>query len=155
ADAGRDYRQALLDRIPPAKRQPNLIPALRRDAEAMVQADRRYRAIDDLERAIAYGADDGQIWLRLAQIQEEYGNNDHVLASAYNAYRKSTDPAQRGNALFVIGRDYDRHDSYKEALAAFTAGLALTGSPKVAERVAQLKVLVSFRVIKVETHAEA
>ena len=47
-------------------------------------------------------------------------------ASAYNAYLKSTDPVERGNALFLIGRDFDRHDKQKEALAAFEAGLALT-----------------------------
>ena len=39
------------------------------------------------------------------------------MPSAYNAYRKSTDPVERGNALFIIGRDYDRHDKFKEALA--------------------------------------
>ena len=48
------------------------------------------------------------------------------MASAYNAYLKSTDPVERGAALFVIGRDYDRHDKHKEALAAFEAGLAFT-----------------------------
>ena len=55
-------------------------------------------------------------------------NDDHMPASAYNAYLKSTDPVERGNALFLIGRDYDRHDKQKEALAAFQAGLALTPS---------------------------
>ena len=48
------------------------------------------------------------------------------MASAYNAYLKSTDPVERGVALFVIGRDYDRHDKQKEALAAFDAGLNFT-----------------------------
>ena len=82
-------------------------------------------------------------------------SDDHVQASAYNAYLKSTDPVERGNALFLIGRDYDRHDKYKEALAAFEAGLALTQSAAVAERVEQLKRLVAFRVTKVEIEAEA
>ena len=50
------------------------------------------------------------------------------MASAYNAYLKSTDPVERGAALFLIGRDYDRHDKQKEALAAFEAGLAFTQS---------------------------
>ena len=46
-------------------------------------------------------------------------------AGAYNAYLKSTDPVERGTALFLIGRDFDRHDKQKDALAAFEAGLAL------------------------------
>ncbi len=77
------------------------------------------------------------------------------MAAAYNAYRKSADPVERGNALFIIGNDYDRHDKYKEALAVFQAGLGFTQAAGVATRVDQLKALVAFRVIKVEVEAEA
>jgi hypothetical protein len=73
----------------------------------------------------------------------------------YNAYLKSNDPVERGVALFVIGRDYDRHDKQKEALAAFEAGLTFTQSPSVAERAEQLRRLVAFRVTKVDVQAEA
>lgn len=155
ADAGTQYRQDLLDKVAPNKRQPNLIPRLRGDAADEYKAKRYSQAIDDLETAIAYGADDGLVWLRLAQAQAANGDEDHAMASAYNAYRKSTDPVERGNALFIIGRDYDRHDKYKEALAAFEAGLGFTQSAGVGERVAQLKALVAFRVTKVEVEAEA
>src|SRR5215472_7026314 len=154
ADAGKDYRQDLLDRFAAAKRKPTLIPRLRKDADEEYRAGRYGKAADDLETAIAYGADDGLVWLRLAQAQ--FGsNNDHAMSSAYNAYRKSTDPVERGNALFIIGRDYDRHDKFKEALAAFEAGLGFTQSEGIATRVDQLKELVAFRVIKVEIEAEA
>ncbi|HVH82668.1 MAG TPA: hypothetical protein VM782_24975, partial [Stellaceae bacterium] len=131
ADAARDYRQDLLDRVQPNKRQPNLIPRLRKDADEEYRAKRYDRAIDDLEKAISYGADDGLVWLRLAQAQVANSGDDHAMASAYNAYRKSTDPVERGNALFVIGREYDRHDKYKEALAAFEAGVGSTQSEGV------------------------
>jgi uncharacterized protein YfaS (alpha-2-macroglobulin family) len=155
ADAGRDYRQDLLNRVPAAKRQPNLIPRLRKDADDEYRAKRYSQAIDDLETAIAYGADDGLVWLRLAQAQLANDDEDHAMASAYNAYRKSTDPVERGNALFIIARDYDKHDKYKEALAAFEAGLGFTASPAVATRVDQLKALVAYRVTKVEVESEA
>ena len=125
AEAAAAYRQELLDSVPANKRQPALIPRLRRDADEDYRAKRYSQAIDDLTRAIAFGADDGLIWLRLAQNMAAT-NDDHMPASAYNAYLKSTDPVERGNALFLIGRDYDRHDKQKEALAAFEAGLALT-----------------------------
>ena len=154
ADASRDYRQDLLDRFPAAKRKPNLIPRLRKDAEEEYRAGRYSQTTNDLETAIAYGADDGLVWLRLAQAQFS-NNDDHAMPSAYNAYRKSTDPVERGTALFIIGRDYDRHDKFKEALAVFQAGLGLTQSTGVTTRVEQLKVLVSFRVIKVQVEAEA
>jgi alpha-2-macroglobulin len=155
ADAGQQYHQDLLDSIDAKKRQPNLIPRLRKDADDEFKAHRYRQATDDLEKAIANGADDGQIWLRLATAQLANDNEDHAMASAYNAYRKSTDAAERGNALFIIGRDYDKHDKYKEALAAFQAGIGLTQSADVATRIDQLKVLVAFRVTKVEIEAEA
>jgi len=155
ANAARDYRQDLLDRVPANKRQPNLIPRLRKDADEEYRAKRYDRAVDDLQKAISYGTDDGLVWLRLAQAQFANSDDDHAMASAYNAYRKSSDPVERGNALFVIGREYDRHDKFKEALAAFEAGVTFTQSQGVATRIDQLKVLVAFRVIKVEVQAEA
>jgi uncharacterized protein YfaS (alpha-2-macroglobulin family) len=155
ADAGTQYRQDLLDRVPANKRQPNLIPRLKKDADEEYKAKRYSQAVDDLEKAISFGADDGLTWLHLAQAQLAADNEDQAMSSAYNAYRKSTDPADRGNALFIIGRDYDRHDKYKDALAVFEAGLELTKSPAVTERVAQLKVLAAFRVTKVDVEAEA
>src|SRR5215468_6412018 len=130
ADAARDWRQELIDSVPANKKQPGLIAGWRR------------------------GADDGLVWLRLAQ-NELAVEHDHAMASAYNAYLKSTDPVERGVALFIIGRDYDRHDRQKEALAAFEAGLTFTQSPSVAERAEQLHRLVAFRVTKVEVQAES
>ncbi len=153
-DAAAGYRQELIDSVPAAKRQPALIARLRRDADGEYQAKRYAQAIDDLTRAIASGADDGRVWLHLAQALAG-ARDDHVPLAAYNAYSKSTDPVERGAALFLIGSDYDRHDKQKDALAAFQAGLALTGSASVAERVEQLKRLVLFRVTKVEIAAEA
>ncbi|MBV9551589.1 MAG: hypothetical protein JO032_02235, partial [Alphaproteobacteria bacterium] len=155
ADAGKDYHQDLLDRVPAAKRQPNLIPRLRKDADEEYRIKRYSRAVGDLEQAISFGADDGLVWLRLAQAQLANDDEDHAMASAYNAYRKSADPVERGNALFIIGRDYDNHDKYKEALAAFEAGLGFTPSEGVTTRVAQLKDLAAFRVTKVDVEAEA
>jgi uncharacterized protein YfaS (alpha-2-macroglobulin family) len=154
AEAGTAYRQELIDSVPVNKRQPSLIARLRSDADAEYRAKRYPQAIDDLSKAIAYGADDGLVWLRLAQ-NLVAADNDRASVAAYNAYAKSTDLVERGNALFLIGRDYDRHDKQKEALAAFQAGIALTSSPAVAERIEQLKRLVAFRVTKVEVQAEA
>jgi uncharacterized protein YfaS (alpha-2-macroglobulin family) len=155
ADAGTQYHQDLLDKVPANKRQPNLIARLRKDSADEYKAQRYQQAVDDLETAISYGADDGLVWLRLAQALLANSDDDHTIPAAYNAYRKSTDPVERGNALFIIGRDYDKHDKYKEALVAFQAGLGLTASSGVSIRVDQLKVLVAYRVIKVEVEAEA
>src|SRR5712691_13172910 len=120
AEAGAAYRQELIDSIPAGKKQPALIPRLRRDADAEYRAKRYAQAIDDLAKAIAYGADDGLVWLRLGQALAG-AQNDRIQAAAYNAYRKSTDPVERGVALFLIGQDYDRHDKQKEALAVLEA----------------------------------
>src|SRR6516164_1298860 len=154
AGAASDWRRELGDRIPANKRQPAMIAGWRRMAESDYQAKRYAAAIDELTRAIANGADDGLVWLRLGQ-SELAAEDDHAMASAYNAYLKSTDPVERGVALFVIGRDYDRHDKQKEALAAFEAGLNFAQSPAIAERAEQLRRLVAFRVTKVEVQAEA
>src|SRR6266478_219653 len=154
ADTARDWHQQLIDSIPANKKQPALIAGWRRMAETDYQAKRYAAAIDELTHAIANGADDGLVWLRLAQ-NELAAQDNHAMASAYNAYLKSTDPVERGVALFVIGRDYDRHDKQKEALAAFDAGLTFTQSPAIAERAEELRRLVAFRVTKVDVQAEA
>src|SRR5580693_5746514 len=154
ATAASDWRRELIDRIPANKRQPAMIAGWRRMAESDYREKRYPAAIDELTRAIVNGADDGLVWLRLAQSELAAGD-DHAMASAYNAYLKSTDPVERGVALLVIGRDYDRHDKQKEALAAFEASLAFTPSPSVAERAEQLRRLVAFRVTKVDVQAEA
>jgi len=154
ADAARDWRQELIDSVPANKKQANLIAGLRRTAESEYQAKDYKAAIGKLQSAIANGADDGLLWLRLAQ-SELAANDDHAIASAYNAYLKSTDLVERGTALFVIGRDYDRHDKQKEALAAFAAGLGFTHLSAIAERAEELRRLVAFRVTKVEVQAEA
>lgn len=154
AEAAAVYRQDLVSNIPANKRQPALIPRLRKDADEEYRAKRYAQAVDDLIKAIAYGADDGLVWLRLAQSLAAAGD-DHAMPAAYNAYVKSTDPVERGNALFIIARDQDRHEQYKEAIAIFKAGLAFTHSPAVAERVEQLKRLVAFRITKIDVQAEA
>jgi uncharacterized protein YfaS (alpha-2-macroglobulin family) len=154
AEAASAYRRLLIDSVAAARRQPALIPRLRRDAEAEYRAKRYDRAIDDLKLAIASGADDGLVWLRLAQALAA-ASAQKVQASAYNAYVKSSDPVERGNALFLIARDYDRHDKFKEALAVFQAGLGFVQSAAAAERVEQLRRLVAFRVTKVELAAES
>lgn len=154
AEAAAAYRQELLDSVPANKRQPALIPRLRKDADEEYRAKRYPQAVQDLTRAIAFGADDGLVWLRLGQALAG-AVDDHVQAAAYNAFIKSTDPVERGTALFLIGRDFDRHDKQKEALAAFEAGLAFTKPPQVVERAEQLRRLVAFRVTKVEIAAEA
>ncbi len=154
AEAAKVWRQGLIDSVPANRKQPGAIPALRRIAEVEYQAKDYAAAIDKLTSAIANGADDGLVWLRLAQ-SELAAQDDHAMASAYNAYLKSADPVERGAALFVIGRDYDRHDKQKEALAAFEAGLAFTRLPAISERAEQLRRLVLFRVTKIEVQAEA
>src|SRR5215469_4862406 len=153
-DAARDWRRELIERIPANKRQPAMIAGWRRTAEADYREKRYAAASDGLTRAIANGADDGLVWLRLGQA-ELAAEDDHAMASAYNVYLKSTDPVERGVALFVIGRDYDRHDKQKEALAAFDAGLQFTRLPSIVERAEELRRLVAFRVTKVEVEAEA
>src|SRR5689334_20595448 len=75
AEAAAAYRQELRDSMPPEKRQPALIPRLRRDADEEYRARRYPQAIEDLTRAIAFGADDGLIWLRLAQSMAASGND--------------------------------------------------------------------------------
>ena len=98
ADAARSWRQELIDSIPANRKQPAAIAALRRTAEVEYQAKDYSAAIDKLTSAIANGADDGLVWLRLAQSQLA-ARDDRAMASAYNAYLKSTDPVERGAAL--------------------------------------------------------
>jgi hypothetical protein len=67
SDAARDWRREVIDSVPANKKQPALIAGWRRTADADYQAKRYAAAIEELSRAIANGADDGLVWLRLAQ----------------------------------------------------------------------------------------
>ena len=153
-EAAQNWRRELIDSIPAEQKQPDLIAALSATAAADFAAGRYAPAVEELQRVIANGGESAEIWLRLAESQLA-AQDDHAMASAYNAYRRAGDAAGRAAALFVIGRDYDRHDRQKEALAAFEAGLALTPDPAVAARAAQLRRLLAFRVTRVEVAAEA
>ena len=85
-----------------------MIPRLRKDADEEIAVNRWSQAVDDLTKAISYGADDGMIWLRLSQAQ--YGQSgDNVMATAYMAYTRLSDKPNKAEALFVIGRELDRH----------------------------------------------
>jgi hypothetical protein len=153
AEAAKTYRQDLLDSFE-HKRTPKLIAQLRQDADVEAKAKRYDRAIDDLSQAIGSGADDGKIWLSLAEAQYQSGN-DHTQASAYLAYTRLTDKADKAEALFVIARDLDHHDALKDALAVYRAGLALAKPADAVERAAQLERLTAYRVTKVSVESEA
>ena len=66
SDAARDWRRELVESVPVNRKQPGLVAGWRRTAELDYQAKHFGGAIDLLTRAIANGADDGLVWLRLA-----------------------------------------------------------------------------------------
>src|SRR5262249_62189057 len=107
ADAARVWRQELIDTVPANKKQPNIVAGLRRTAEIEFQAKDYSAAIGKLTSAIANGADDGLVWLRLAQSQPP-AHDDHAMASHYKAHLTSADPAAHGSALLAIHRNADR-----------------------------------------------
>ena len=57
----------LIDSVPANKQQPALIAGWRRTPRPITRPSAMPQAIDELTRAIANGADDGLVWLRLAQ----------------------------------------------------------------------------------------
>src|SRR6202047_4108443 len=91
ADAARDWRRELIDSVPANKKQPALIAGWRRTADADYQAKRYAAAIEELTRAIANGADDGLVWLRLAQ-NELAPEGGHGMGGGHNAPLKCTRP---------------------------------------------------------------
>src|ERR1700732_3136019 len=82
ADAARDWRKELIDGIPANKKQPNLVAGLRRAAEIEYQAKDYRAAIGRLRSAIANGADDGLVWLRLPP-SELAGAEDHTTTRCH------------------------------------------------------------------------
>src|SRR5262249_14229503 len=78
ADTARDWRQELIDSVPANKKQLGVVAGLRRTAEIEYQAKDYSAAIGKLTSAIANGADDGLVWLRLAQ-SELAANDDHAM----------------------------------------------------------------------------
>ncbi|HEY1798399.1 MAG TPA: alpha-2-macroglobulin [Stellaceae bacterium] len=154
AAAAKEYRQDMHDTLPAAKRKPQLIPRLKKDADEEYGAQRYRQAVNDLTQAIQNGADDGKTWLALALAQSRAGDDD-MQKSAYNAYILSTDKADKGRALSGIAHDLDAHNNLKEALAVFRIAVTLNKEDWVVERIAQLERLTAYRVTKVTVESEA
>ena len=103
AEAAAAYRQELLASVPADQRQPAMIARLRREADEDYRAKRYARAIDSLTRAIASGADDGLVWLRLAQNMAALGD-PHMPASAWNACTTVSMFGKRSSGFFFSSR---------------------------------------------------
>jgi uncharacterized protein YfaS (alpha-2-macroglobulin family) len=124
-------------------------------------------AIAGYEDAVAGGADNPPVWLRLSQAwqarggQEEQGGQEQTqareraLQAAYNAYRTATTPDQQARALFILGDLYVQQDQAQQAMAAFKEGLGLEENPAIAQRYQQLVQAHAFQVKGVEVESDS
>lgn len=152
ASAAVVLKKQLESRIAPAQRTPNRITAWRQDGDAAARGQRWGDAVrfHELTVAHAVGGGEGLSWLRLAQAYAGAGNGAAASAAAYNSWKISTDPVERGAALHVIGREYDKQGKFRLAFDSFAAGLALADSRAVRERFEQLREMFAFRAEKFE-----
>ena len=149
-----DYVAEIAKRAGPVARRQQRALTAEQDGDNLARLKRWAAAADAYQIAIANGTGTPQLWLKLAQAQSAAGQ-DRAQVSAYKAYKDATEAAEKAAALRIVAREFDRHDSQKEALAVYNVSLALAADPAAAERAAQLRKLVAFRITKVDISAES
>jgi len=90
-------------------------------SRAWIQAQERDRAIEVLNE-LAEMEDDGGSHYLIAQLEQERGNWEPMLAAALEAYDRG-DLNQPGNALILAGRAAAEQKDYDQALAIFERAL--------------------------------
>ncbi|KMO20476.1 alpha-2-macroglobulin family protein [Methylobacterium platani] len=108
----------------------------RREAEALRARGDRDGALAAARRAAAAEPAEGRNWSVLAQAADDAESDDYetrqtlkaeARAGAYLAYRRALLPADEARALALLGAVLARQESWRPALDAYAASLALAG----------------------------
>jgi uncharacterized protein YfaS (alpha-2-macroglobulin family) len=135
--------------------------------KAMAGAAADPRAASALfERAASLDAADGDAWLGLANallaMKTDTLVNDersmvprNATAAAYKAYELAKTPAQKANALFIVGEAHKRTAKWRSAINAYLASLQLAETPRVRAAYTLAREEHGFRVTDTRIDADA
>lgn len=107
-----------------------------RIAEAAAEAGDWTQAVEQYERAVAFGADDPKLWLALSRALAT-GNApdwDKAHAAAYNAHAAAKSARDRAFALFRVAELYETRRQPVSAMEAYGEGLELVDYEPARER---------------------
>ena len=101
--------------------------------------------------ALSITPDDGDLWVEMARALNTVPNNSDAAVqagiAALNGYQLSRTTQNRADALAVMGRALEASQSYRPALSAYKASLALVNSKTVSNAYHDLRTRQGFRVV--------
>ncbi|UHS59180.1 alpha-2-macroglobulin family protein [Agrobacterium vaccinii] len=108
-------------------------------------------AVDGYKAALALAPDDGAVWAELSRLAAKVKNNYQIsgqaASAALNAYSLSRTLSARTDALNTLAQAFEKTQSYRAALDAYKASLALSDVPQTRAIYADLRTRQGFRVI--------
>ncbi len=108
-------------------------------------------AVDGYKAVLALAPDDGAVWAELsrsaAKVKNNYQISGQAASAALNAYSLSRTLSARTYALNTLAQAFEKTQSYRAALDAYKASLALSDVPQTRAIYADLRTRQGFRVI--------
>ncbi|KMO41465.1 alpha-2-macroglobulin [Methylobacterium variabile] len=136
----------------------------RREGEALRLKDDTDGALTAYRRAAAADPADWRSWYALAETADGAETDDYdagqklkaeARAGAYLAYQRATGPADEARALALLGAVQARQESWRPALEAYAASLALAATPETAKTYEALRDAHGFRVLDYKVDSDA
>lgn len=116
-------------------------------------------AAESFKRALAVAPDDVSLWNglsdSLARVQDDYNAAGQSVSAALNAYQQSRTVRQRTEALATLARAFEKTQSYRAALDAYKAALAISDEPATRAAYQDLRQRQGFRVVNNTVEADS
>ncbi|TGD94849.1 MG2 domain-containing protein [Methylobacterium nonmethylotrophicum] len=136
----------------------------RREAEALHAKDDDEGALAAYRKGAAADSADWRAWYALAEAANGAETDDYdagqklkteARAAAYLAYQRAASPADEGKALALLGAVQAKQESWRPALEAYAASLALASSQETAKTYESLREAHGFRVLDYKVDSDA
>ncbi|SFU85477.1 hypothetical protein SAMN02799631_02714 [Methylobacterium sp. 174MFSha1.1] len=136
----------------------------RREAETLKTKDETDGALAAYRRAAAAEPADWRNWVALAETANGAENDDYdtnrmlkaeARAGAYLAYQRAGAPADEARSLALLGAVLAKQETWRPALEAYAASLALAGDPETAKTYEALRDAHGFRVLDYKVDSDA
>ncbi|MFH6781836.1 MULTISPECIES: alpha-2-macroglobulin family protein [Methylobacterium] len=136
----------------------------RREGEALRAKDETDGALAAFRRAAAAEPAEWRNWYALAEAAGAAENDDdetsrkldaEARAGAYLAYQRASSPADEARALALLGAGLAKQESWRPALEAYAASLALASDPETARTYEALRDAHGFRVLDYKVDSDA
>ena len=154
ADQAQQYRNFILG--PGFTRPTDGMNALVDAAEQAALTGDHRTAMQKYEQAVSILPDDGALWTKLAHetllVQPANGSETGTLqtnatSAAFNAYKLTRTANSRAEVLALLASGLDHRDTYRPAIQAYEASLALVNSASVRADYEDLKARKGFRIV--------